>query len=274
MKKVLFGVFAMSVLIFVACTKENNFLLDEQTSSLTIDRNDDESENGPRFRPCLRGDTVTVDDLPQAALDFISDQFPDETIETVVVKGDEDAYAVKLSNGLILIFDSEGEFKGRCRPKKQEVRRCMKGDSIGVADLPQAILDFVESEFPDETIEAAVVKGDDDAYAVKLSNGLVLIFDSEGEFKGRCRTKKQLPKRCMRGDSIDVADLPQAILDFIESEFPDETIEAAVVKGDDNAYAVKLSNGFVLIFNSDGEFRGRCRPNGPGGPGGPGGNGG
>ena len=52
---------------------------------------------------------------------------------------------------------------------------------------------------------------------------------------------------------IDPADLPQVILDYIISNYPDETIIEAEIDSDGN-YEVSLSNGYELYFDKDGNF--------------------
>ncbi|MGF1532090.1 MAG: PepSY-like domain-containing protein [Bernardetiaceae bacterium] len=53
---------------------------------------------------------------------------------------------------------------------------------VNPADLPRAILDFVQANYPDLTIIRAVYDRDDRYYEVWLSNGIEIYFDESGNF--------------------------------------------------------------------------------------------
>lgn len=186
---------------------------------------------------------------------------------------------------------------------------CMHGDSVDVATLPAAIADYVALNNPTATITAAVVKPSGN-YGVELSDGTILFFDVDGNYIAACGAWGDGPggpvgpgcdsmhiehdsihiehdsihidhdsldwqTDCLEGTAVDIASLPQAIIDNVTANAPaDVTIASAVVHADGD-YAVVLSNGAILIFDADGNFEHPC--GGPGGPGdgdGPGGHGG
>lgn len=54
-------------------------------------------------------------------------------------------------------------------------------------------------------------------------------------------------------DYINTAALPQAILNYISTNYPNNTIREAEVE-DNNNYEVELNNGTELIFDQQGNF--------------------
>lgn len=65
-------------------------------------------------RGCLYGDTLTVADLPAAATDYVSANFPDLTINTVVFRSVRAIWAVELSDGSVLLFTEAGAYIKNC----------------------------------------------------------------------------------------------------------------------------------------------------------------
>ncbi len=245
MKHLFFGLLlASTVGIFTACEQDNPLLSDEELMSTIMDSS--------------QKTAVTQDDLPESIQDYMEENYPPVMVEEAFVVKDL-GYELQLETGINAYFNDRKRFLGH-RPHPRPRFRCLRGDTIDVADLPQAVLDYIADNLPDETIEVAVVKPFG-LYAVGLSNDAILVFDEEGEFISRCGRwdgPKHPGRRCMRGEEVAVEDLPQSVADYVTDHFPDETIEAAVTKPS-GAFVVKLSNGKVLIFNAEGEFVRRCR---------------
>jgi len=247
MKNLLFGLLlASTVGFFVACNQNDTLIPDEDLIATIMESTQREA--------------VTQSQLPETILSYMEENYANVLVE--------EAYAVKnvgyelqLETGMNVYFNNRNHCLGD-RPHPHPRFRCLHGDTIDIADLPQVILDFVADSIPDETIEIAVVKPMG-LYAVGLSNEVILIFDENGEFISRCGHwdrpgHHQMGRRCMRGEEVAVADLPQAVVDYVAGTYPDETIEAATTKPS-GAFAVKLSDGTVLLFNPDGEFIRECR---------------
>lgn len=280
MKKILLGAFALcAVALYTACEKDSQ-LSDLQSSSLlAVDR----GGGSDTTNLCMRGDTVDVSALPQAAADQIAADYPNATIQTVVEKHDGKAYAVELSDGTILIFKADGTLIGTCDdlpfgphhgPGHPFDGGCLGGDTVTVADLAQTAVDYIAANYPNATIQTVVSKFDGKAFAVELSDGTVLVFKADGTFVGTCPggpgngPGHPFDGGCLGGDTLTVADLPQAAVDYVAATYPNATIQTVVSKFDGKAFAVELSDGTVLIFKADGTFVGTC-PGGPGnGPGG------
>ena len=193
MKKIILGALALcAVALYTACEKDSQLSDFQSSSLLAVDR----GGSGDSTNLCMRGDTVDVSELPQAAADQIATDYPNATIQTVVKKHHGKAYAVELSDGTILIFKADGSLIGTCDTLSSGPHHgpgdhpydggCLGGDTLTVADLPQAAVDYVAANYPNETIQTVVSKFDGKAFAVELSDGTVLIFKADGTFVGTC----------------------------------------------------------------------------------------
>ena len=131
----------------------------------------------------------------------------------------------------------------------------MKGDSIGITDLPMDVIAYISDSLSGDTIAYAVQRKNG-WYGVKLTSGKVLLFDKNGSFRGYCLKKVMKPKKpqktggnmCMKGDTIDLDSLPAAIVNWIQDSLPGDSILAAV-KHKGKYYAASLSNDKVLLFD-------------------------
>jgi hypothetical protein len=158
---------------------------------------------------------------------------------------------------------------------------CMRGDTLDVASLPQAITDYLTANYPTATVVTAVSKRDGRAFAVELSDGTILIFRGNGDLLGECGNLPTHPGGphgpggpgnpdggCLSGDTLTIADLPAGVTDYVSANYANTTIQTVVSKRNGLAFAVGLSDGTVLIFKADGTFVGTCPgQSGPGGPG-------
>ena len=182
--------------------------------------------------------------LPQVILSYISTNYPNNTISEAEIE-DNNNYEVKLNDGTELIFDPQGNFLGIDDNGDDD----FGDEDIEPGDLPANILEFIATYFPGATIEEAE-KENNGNYEIELSGDVELIFDSEGNFLGRADDDDNEDKD---DDDIAISDLPQAILDYIATNYPDNTIIEAE-REDDNTFEVTLNNGIELEFDSDGNF--------------------
>ena len=209
---------------------------------------DDDSDMGTEvdlnLTAQLSDDYINPAALPQAILNYISTNYPDNTIREAE-KEDNNNYEVELNNGVELIFDQQGNFLGIDDDDDDD----FGDENIAPADLPANIRNFIATHFPGTTIEEAERENNGN-YEIELSNDVELIFDADGKFLGLADDEDNDDKD---DDDIDVSDLPQAILDYIATNYPDNTIIEAE-REDDNTYEVTLNNGVELEFDSDGKF--------------------
>ena len=120
---------------------------------------------------------LTVSEIPQNILDFISDNFPGVEIDEAERENNGN-YEIELENDMELIFDSNGDFLGQGEDENEEED---DDEEVNPADLPQNILDYISVNYPDNSIIEAEIE-DDGKYEVTLNNGVELEFDSEGNF--------------------------------------------------------------------------------------------
>lgn len=112
---------------------------------------------------------ITIDELPQRAITFIETHFPDSQIISVTLDpNSRSRYEVKLNNGFDLDFDQEGEWT--------EIEG--NGQKVPDAIIPEKILEYVQTTYPDSFIEEISKKTD--RYEVDLSTDIDLIFDLDG----------------------------------------------------------------------------------------------
>ena len=224
--------------------------------------------NGGIFR-CMRGDTVDVSELPQAAADYITATYPTATIQTVVYKahGDRTGYAVELTDGTILLFNGAGEFVHICGEFDGDgpgghgghhgdgpggpSGGCAAGDTIDAADLPQTAAGYVADNYPNDNITVVVVKPSG-KFGVELESGTVLLFTADGVFIKECDGQPNGgPHHHHCNLPITFDDLPPAAQDYINANYAGETVERGCVKNNGN-YIVRLSNDVKILFDANG----------------------
>lgn len=122
---------------------------------------------------------------------------------------------------------------------------------VKTSELPQPILDYISTNYPDLTIKEAELE-DNGNYEVELSDDNELIFDASGTFLG---IDDDLDDDF--GDSeISASELPQNILDFLEEYYPGVGVEEAEIENNGN-YEVELNNDVEIIFDAEGNFLGQ-----------------
>jgi len=151
---------------------DGNFLGIDDDSEDDDDDSDDEGDDD---------DEVDPSQLPQTILDYLAANYPNVGIDEAEL--DDDGYEIELENGVELYFDLDGNFLGSDDDDEDEGSEDDDDDLIPADELPQAILDYLTENYPDATIVKA--EKDDDKIEVKLSNGVELYFDLEGNFLGK-----------------------------------------------------------------------------------------
>ncbi|MCB0661843.1 MAG: hypothetical protein KDC24_03810 [Saprospiraceae bacterium] len=117
MKNKILIVLAVAVVGFIiSCEKES---VNPQTTELLATGGGGVGEDGGDGTaesriPCLRGTQIRPAQLPANVLRLLNARFPDLTIDYVIANR-ERGYAVAMSNGLVLLFDTDGEFVKVCR---------------------------------------------------------------------------------------------------------------------------------------------------------------
>ncbi len=245
MKKLIFGLLIASTMgLFFACNEGNDLLQDEELIMQIMNATDKQA--------------VSQTEMTEEMQSYMEREYAFYlTEEAFHVPGK--GYELQLETGINVYFNEGNRCLGD-RPHPNPRFRCLRGDSVGVADLPQEVVDFITDNVPGETIEVAVLKPFG-LYAVGLSNGAVLMFDENGEFLTRCgrwNGPGHPGRRCMRGQEVATSDLPQGIIDYVDANHTGETIDLATTKPN-GIFAIKVSDGSILLFDADGLFLRECR---------------
>ena len=230
------------------------------------------NQHGGCAANCIAGDTLDTADMPQAVFDYVAENYTGLDITVAVLKP-SGKFGVELSDGTVLLFDEDGSFIKVCEGEGEmhggdhhgmgnhgsnnhgpghqggETNMCAFGDTITLADLPQNVIDYVAENYPGENIEVVVAKPNG-GFAVELTGGTVLIFEENGTFEHECGNQGGHGPG-WGGTEITANELPAAVLTYIESNYPGETVVLAILTFHEK-YFVKLSNGVRIIFGTDG----------------------
>lgn len=117
---------------------------------------------------------ITKAELPNVAQKFVSEHFSKSTVD--YIKKDKETfstdYKIKFSDGREIEFDSDGNWT------EVDGNRTV----IPTAFISKNIMNHVKQKFPNTHI-VKIEKGRFGKQDVKLSNGLELEFNAQGEFK-------------------------------------------------------------------------------------------
>ncbi|MDP4709572.1 MAG: PepSY-like domain-containing protein [Saprospiraceae bacterium] len=177
---------------------------------------------------------IGMEALPEEAVDYLNANFSGLSI-LKVEKHAEIGFKVLMNNQLQIVFDTSGSFLFSQQKEDSD-------DDIPVAigDLPASIRNFVSKNYPELQIVWAEL--DEGTYEIYLNNGWELYFDQNGNFIRADRDD----------DWVDPLNLPEAILLFIQNNYPNATIIRA--EFDEGTYEVLLSNRIELYFDQNGNF--------------------
>lgn len=120
---------------------------------------------------CTKEKIVGSDDLPATSTNYVTTHFPDQTIVHAVREYDDlqIKYTVYLKNGVKIEFNQNGE-----------VKEIDGNNALPDSVIPAAILAYVKSNYPSAFIKKWEVERT--KQEVKLSNGITLEFDKNGNF--------------------------------------------------------------------------------------------
>lgn len=121
---------------------------------------------------------------------------------------------------------------------------------VKTSTLPQNILDYITDNYSGLTIIKAEIE-DNQNFEITLSDETELIFDSQGNFLGEDNDDN------FGDEDIDISELPQNIINFVNQYYPGIAIEEAELENNGN-YEIELENDVELIFDSNGNFLGQA----------------
>ncbi|NNF34071.1 MAG: hypothetical protein HKN68_08185, partial [Saprospiraceae bacterium] len=181
---------------------------------------------------CMTGDTLDIDALPLDIVNYINDNYPGEGIQTVILKPSGKLF-VELDSGLILFFHPDGEFLQECEfPHGQ-------GDGMHQHDH----MDFGDNSWHC----GGGGMGGHQGGAGGQHGGM------GGNGGGGNNNQGNEEGPCWGGTGISINDLPQLIQDYVETNYPDETIEFAMQTFNSN-YFLRLSDCIRIVFDEDGNL--------------------
>ena len=234
---------ALCAITIVSCSKNSEDVLNDSTVGIA-----------------LKADAkVRVGDLPVEILDFVAREYPELTINKAEEE-DNGNFEVELSNGTELIFDANGSFLGIDDDSQEN------GDfddsEIAKEDLLQVILDYIELNYPGVGIDEAELEHNNQ-YEVELNDDTILIFNMDGDFQGVGVDENDQDNDGNYdwedengnddGDSIDIAQLPEIALLYLQENYPNLTIVYAEIEGEGD-FEVTMSNGLEVYFDAEGNF--------------------
>jgi len=192
---------------------------------------------------------VQPEDLPANAKQVIAEEYFDTYVENVAYAPGK-GYEVLLGSEDELYFRENGlELRGLLSGPRRH-GPCGRGIPVAVEDLPDAIVTYVTENFPDKEILRA--KQFPKGYVVLVGGGGLLIFNNDYDFVVATRVFYFCDQM---GHPIDIANLPDAITDYVAVNYPGaEIVKASVVRG---RIVVGLSTPDgrkILVFDMDGNF--------------------
>ncbi len=120
---------------------------------------------------------INYEQLPEQSRTFIESHFTDvQTIrveKNLIPDADGTVYEVKLANVFEIDFDADGVW----------IEVDGNGNPVPTAIIPEAILTYVQSNYPPELFIESIEKKNY-GYRIELSNDVELKFDSDGGFIG------------------------------------------------------------------------------------------
>jgi uncharacterized membrane protein YkoI len=205
--------------------------------------------------------------LPTPVFDYIEANYPDYDIqdyETEDLCDDVEVYEVELEDGpgpdVDLYFSLDGDF-------------LFAATDITAADLPTAVMNTIETEFPGYEPEAGEIEQFDfpdgsiqyevELYSLTSGSGPEILFNADGSIA--CYDDDDDDDGEDDPDSTDTTGtggtLPPAVLDFIQQEFDGyniESVETEDICDDVLVYEVELEDGpgpdVDLYFDMDWNF--------------------
>lgn len=189
--------------------------------------------------------------LPTTMLEYIDENHFETYIETAYMVPDL-GYEAILGDESLVYCDRHGRV---LHPMRDHFRRgpCGFGKAIGVDQLPANVLSFVDENYPGATILRAKQMNNGN-YIIKIDEPrLILLFSADGTFIEatvlfyHCRPL---------GVPMDVTNLPEAITQYIEENYPSSEILVAFHKTNGMyVLGVMTTDGRkIMAFDADGNL--------------------
>lgn len=135
----------------------------------------------------------------------------------------------------------------------EEISNSTDKQNIEPDELPQTTKAFIEEEHFETYVES-VAYVDGLGYEITMGTEDVEYFDKDGEvLRHRDRLRQCFrPGPCGGGQLLEIDDLPEGVVEYINENYPDQEIRRAKLKGD--RYLVAITGPTVVVFSGEGEF--------------------
>ena len=200
-------------------------------------------------------ESASIDDLPSNALAFLTATYPGQSIvevNKITTSEGETLFSAIMEDGTEYTFESRGD---TCH-------------HVAVDSLPQAILDYLDANYPNESVLRASQMENRDGetrYIVKLTSGEILAFDASGNLVAEeiRRGRHGRHGHHRHGTPVDIDSLSSDILNYVATNYPSETIQKAfslTTKDGTVVFGVVLGRHNVLFFDENGVLLEDFRP--------------
>jgi hypothetical protein len=204
--------------------------------------------------------SVEVASLPTQITTTVEDTYFETYIEEALLARGK-GYQINMEDGQQAYFDTTGrQLLARGGGGKGGHGHHGEGhehpDAISIDSLPAIIVDYISTNYPEDTIKRAKLR-EDGTYWVGLESHTILVFDADGNFVMETTAEDHSCGGHGHGQDVAVEDLPTAITDYITANYPTATIERAKYKENEKyVVGVLLGDGTkkLLVFDAEGNF--------------------
>jgi hypothetical protein len=193
---------------------------------------------------------IELDELPATTKAFIDDEHFDTYVESAAYVNGL-GYEVTLGTEDVEYFSVDGDvLRHRDRPHQcYRPGPCGGGQVIGLDQIPPVITEYITENYPDAVIRRAKTRGS--FYLVAITGPTILVFTEDGAFVNDF----PLFRFCF-GHRIDLVDLPEVIVNYINENYPNVEIKVAFRARGKIIVGVLKPDGTraIIVFTQDGVF--------------------
>ena len=240
MKKLAFFLLGgMMTLWLAACQKDSatDFqLLDDEALAQVIADDQAKQEINPST-------------LPPEVLDYVAEQYFETYIDAAYF-AEGKGYDVQFATEEHAYFNLDRRpLDHRLNDRLGPCGRLMGGRLIPLDQLRPAIVNYVETHYPDAQIRRAKKKGD--RIIVLLSGHIILVFSEDGVFEVNAQHWHDC-RPCLPANGVDI---PTDVVDLIEAEIPGAEIKRVCRRSGRIVVGVIDGDGrHIVVFDKDWNF--------------------
>jgi len=211
------------------------------------------------FSPCEEDMDISFDDLPDAVVNYLEENYAGYTLDDVdrYMQNGGERFGVDIyyqGEELELLFAADGTLISSGTDTDDVI--------VDAGQLPQAVLDYLDTEFPNAAIEEVEIEVEYglEFYDLDLSNGIDVYFTADGTFAcSEDDDNSDDGGDDDDGDDDDNIDLPSAAASFIQDNFPDYAIDYVQREEFCNGYIIEVeiemgTTDRDLYFDLNGDF--------------------